>query len=293
MINEKFWNKIKDKIKLYHLNFLFNYIGGNFLSEQEIKFLEKELGKDALNWENIPLIEQIFAIGKISQKIGLKNTNKISRKDVLDWIKNNKNLNLKELNKVKAQTYLDTLGKQFSIEKDLRQEVLSKEKEGKKIKISDIYQSLKNKFEDWANLKNSILYNSEDALNTGKIDEAKDIKLTYCYKVPIKDEKLCSSCKQAYLNSDGSPRIYLVSQLEGYGSNIGKKQIDWKPTLSPLHPHCRCLLQFLDVLPNTTLEDYEWNGSIYALKENKDKKDSRIKRKSKVKITIGSKEFEV
>jgi hypothetical protein len=110
------------------------------------------------------------------------------------------------------------------------------------------------------------------------------------------DEKLCPSCRRAYLNNDGSPRLFRLSQLEANGTNIGKKTNAWLPTLGQMHPHCRCLLQYFEELPNTTTNDYEFDESKqrYILKEKVLTDDKRkIQRKSKVKIDIGDKHFEV
>ena len=105
-------------IKLFHLNFLFDTIGEDYLSEEEINFLEKNLGKPNLNRSKIPLLDKIFAFGLIAEKIGLENANKLTKKDIEKWIGENQ-IKLKEqLDKIKAQAYLDVLGKQFKIEKD-------------------------------------------------------------------------------------------------------------------------------------------------------------------------------
>lgn len=292
----KFWNRIRNVIKLYHLNFLFDTIGEDYLSEDEMDFLEKNLGKTKLNRDKTPLLDKIFAFGQIAEKIGLENANKITKKDLDKFIQEN-SIKLKDqLDKIKAQAYLDILGKQFKIEKDLRQTILN-EQNKKEFKMSDIVDSIKKKFEDWSYLKDSISYVSESSLNQGKIEEIKnnsDTNDPLVYKVPIQDEKLCPNCRAAYLNNDGTPKIFKLSELEGNGTNIGLKVKEWKPTLGQLHPHCRCLLQYFELLPNTTLDDYEFNGSRYILKEKILKDDKRkVKRKSKVKITIGEKEFEV
>lgn len=296
VFDSKFWNKIRNVIKLYHLNFLFDTIGEDYLSEEEMDFLEKNLGKTKLNTKRTPLLDKIFAFGQIAEKIGVTNANKITKKDLEKWISENSSNVKDKLNKIKAQAYLDILGKQFKIEKDLRQQILN-EQNKKEFKMSEIVDVIKGKFEDWSYLKDSISYVSESSLNKGKAEEIKnrsDENDPYVYKVPIRDEKLCPNCKKAYLNSDGTPKIFKLSELEENGSNIGLKPVEWKPTLSQLHPHCRCLLQYLDLLPNTTLNDYEFNGSRYILNEKVVNNEKRkVKRKSKVKITIGEKVFEV
>lgn len=298
-LNNSFWNKIKTLIRLYHLNFLYDTIGSDYLSEDEINFLEDNLGKSKLDSSKIPLLDKIFAFGQIAQKIGLENTNKITKKDLESWLKENKIKVTSELEKIKAQAYLDVLSKQFQIEKDLRQGVLN-EANKKDFKMSDIVDYIKGKFEDWSYLKDSIAYVSESSLNAGKVEEIKKQagkegeSDPIVYKVPILDEKLCSSCRNAYLDGSGNPKLFRLSELVSNGTNIGKKQRDWLPTLGMMHPRCRCLLQYMESIGGTTIKDYEFNEEKqrYILKENKEDK-KKIERKSKVKIQVGEKIFEV
>lgn len=299
-LNNSFWNKIKNLIKLYHLNFLYDTIGGDYLSEDEINFLKDNLGKSKLDSSKIPLLDRIFAFGQVAQKIGLENANKITKKDLKDWLKDNKVKVTTQLEKIKAQAYLDVLSKQFQIEKDLRQGVLN-EANKEDFKMSNVVDYIKSKFEDWAYLKNTISYVSESALNEGKVEEIKNQagkegeSDPLVYKVPIMDEKLCPSCRNAYLNRDGSPRLFRLSELSANGTNIGKKQRDWLPVLGMMHPHCRCLLQYFEELPGTKRSDYEFNEEKqrYILKEKDLDKTRKVERKSRVKIDIGSKHFEV
>ena len=231
----------------------------------------------------------------LAEKIGLENANKLTKKDLELWIKENGEKVKKQLEKIKAQAYLDVLSKQFQIEKDLRQGVLN-EANKEDFKMSNVVDYIKSKFEDWAYLKDSIAYVSESSLNAGKIEEIKNKtdnnKDIFITKVPILDERLCSACRKAYLNSDGTPKIFKLSELEANGTNIGKKQKDWLPTLGMMHPSCRCLLQEFEFLPDTTFSDYEFNEEKqrYILKE---KKEHKVQRRSKVTIWVGKKKFEV
>lgn len=300
-LNDSFWNKIKTLIKLYHLNFLYDIIGSDYLSEDEMNFLEDNLGKSKLDSSKIPLLDKIFAFGQVAQKIGLENANKIVKKDLEDWLKENKVKVTAQLEKIKAQAYLDVLSKQFQIEKDLRQGVLN-EANKEDFKMSNVVDYIKDKFEDWAYLKNTISYVSESALNEGKIEEiksqaGKDGEVDpIVYKVPIQDERLCSHCRRAYLKNDGTPRLFKLSELAANGTNIGRKSNEWLPTLQQLHINCRCLLQYYEEIPGTSKSDYEFDESKqrYILKE-KVLRDSqrKVQRKSKVKITVGTKFFEI
>jgi hypothetical protein len=48
----------------------------------------------------------------------------------------------------------------------------------------------------------------------------------------------CDHCaKFWYLNDGITPKVYLLSELIANGSNIGKKQKDWQPTVDSTHPN--------------------------------------------------------
>lgn len=49
--------------------------------------------------------------------------------------------------------------------------------------------------------------------------------------------RCCPQCDAAY-NSKGQPRVFDLADLEANGSNVGRKQAEWKATVAPLHPNC-------------------------------------------------------
>ena len=69
------------------------------------------------------------------------------------------------------------------------------------------------------------------------------------YKLP--KEEACESCVELFMIGD-VPRIFKLSQLMANGSNIGVPKKEWKATVGPVHPHCRCGL-------NRVPQGYKWN----------------------------------
>lgn len=64
----------------------------------------------------------------------------------------------------------------------------------------------------------------------------------------------CEDCREHYLDVDGNPKIFKLSDLMSTGSNadIGTihtrtagKHTHWKTTLPPLHPNCGCTLLYI------------------------------------------------
>lgn len=97
----------------------------------------------------------------------------------------------------------------------------------------------------------------------------------------------CSHCIRLYLTGGigSQPIIFKIKELAANGTNIGLKVSDWKPVISSTHPFCRCTLR--EKLPNQ-----EWNKETgtFTVPE---KYERKIERKSKAKIQVGDKKFEV
>lgn len=137
---------------------------------------------------------------------------------------------------------------------------------------------------DWGRIVETEM---QDIFNKGRAEQIRKDKggETLVYKEVY--PKACRHCIRLYLtNGIGSqPRLFKLSELEANGDNIGKKTVDWKATVSPSHPFCRCNL-------NQLPKDYEWD-------EEKERFDvpknyiPKVQRMSKVKITVGDKVFEV
>lgn len=97
----------------------------------------------------------------------------------------------------------------------------------------------------------------------------------------------CKHCLRLYTtNGSGSkPRLFKLVDLIANGDNIGRKAKDWVPTLQGIHPFCRCQLRYLP-------KGYVWDEERQIFAPPKDYKP-KIERRSKVKIYVGDKIFEV
>lgn len=63
--------------------------------------------------------------------------------------------------------------------------------------------------------------------------------------VEMEDEKVCTFCKNASKNPDGSHKMYKITDFEPSGYNYGRKKADWKLTIPGAHPNCRCQLVYI------------------------------------------------
>lgn len=61
----------------------------------------------------------------------------------------------------------------------------------------------------------------------------------YVFFIPVRDKELCAECKRVHLLPDGiTPRIFKTSDVSTGYHDRGTD----KPSISGLHPHCRCSL---------------------------------------------------
>lgn len=72
----------------------------------------------------------------------------------------------------------------------------------------------------------------------------------YCMKKVTLDDRTSEHCKHYYLNRDGSPTIYKLSELIANGVNDLKNKKSWKAVACADHPRCRSQLIILGTNPN-------------------------------------------
>ena len=74
-------------------------------------------------------------------------------------------------------------------------------------------------------------------------------------------EGACKHCMELYLTDpddiNSQPKIFKLKDVLANGNNIGRKVADWLPTISPIHPFCRC--QVCSKEPNT-----EWDSETLS-----------------------------
>ena len=92
---------------------------------------------------------------------------------------------------------------------------------------------------DWRRIANTEV---QQAMQTGladryREDHGTDVRVA---KVPMPDA--CEHCKRLFLGSDGKPYIWRLTDLQAFGTNVGRKTRDWVPTVGTVHPHCQCQL---------------------------------------------------
>lgn len=148
--------------------------------------------------------------------------------------------------------------------------------------ISDIGHQTK----DWG-LYNILMYYHQiaweqaSAMEIRKRNEGKDVLV---YKNV--HSGCCEECIKLFLTNGvrSHPKTFLLSVIEANGSNIGKDNSEWKPSILPIHYGCECSLHQVP-------EGFIWNTDTQSFSTpDPDWKPVIINRK-KIKVTIGDKTF--
>lgn len=71
----------------------------------------------------------------------------------------------------------------------------------------------------------------------------------------------CQRCRELYLTDpedpDSEPIVFKLKDIIANGNNIGRKVKEWKPTISPTHPYCRCTI-------NHKKAGFAWDAELRA-----------------------------
>jgi hypothetical protein len=78
-----------------------------------------------------------------------------------------------------------------------------------------------------------------------KMNGEKSSNEIFVYKRIVNDAAVCKYCLKLHLSSDGTPKIYRLSDVLANGNNIGRKANNWQMVTGSVHPHCRCQLSQL------------------------------------------------
>lgn len=283
-------------------------LGKEFLTPQDKEVL-KINGFDIDNaFKKIPPFYQAYLFGKVSGLLTPSQIGVLDYKDLASYTEKRSYLKLTKREQfeynaaaVKTYTYVKDMGQKFkntllnsiseqeSQESLVQQEIKEAIKEGvlKRRSAQAVASDLGSKLQDWNRDWGRIVETEyQNIYSIGKastiLEEHGPDALVYKQVFP----EACSHCRHFYTTRGigSKPRIFKLSELIENGSNVGKKVKDWKPTLPATHPWCRCELVYIP-------KGYVWSEDKKTFIPPENYK--RVERKSKIKLTIGSKTFEV
>jgi hypothetical protein len=214
--------------------------------------------------EGDPIFSQ-FSYGLLSEALGQTAFNNFTYDQLKEYIKYGQYipLNFTEqsaINSIKKQTLNDLRTLNGKIFRDVNQVLIDNTLKAQqefikqeiahsiefKKTISEVAHTIAEKTGDWSrDFERIVAYNSHTAIEEGKaamIQRDQEGKDPIVYKSVFYDA--CDSCVDLFLTKGrGSrPRLFKLSELKANGTNIGRKKAEWKATLGPIHPYCRCAL---------------------------------------------------
>lgn len=285
--------------------------GLDFLSDSDKLILEK-FGVD-LDQLYSPYTDTIFTsfhFGMLSDALQqLGKIDQIKYDDLVQYIKRGDYIPLtysekQVINTIKTQSLASLRATGNRIFQDINNIIIDKSREGqeeflkqeiadgvaKKRTVRQIANDIARKTGDWSrDFDRIIQYTSQAAFESGKAaalqrEFGDDV---YVYKTVFPGA--CKHCIRLYLTKGlgSEPKVFKLSQLITNGSNIGRKVADWLPTLDPLHPYCRCALQYL-----SAGDQFKWDIEKKKFEVQSDVK-STSRPRPKIKAIVGGVEVYV
>lgn len=288
-------------IEGFHLLFIANSIGTSVLTPSDKKAL-KSFGVD---WKQVPIgetkFDHSFKFGILAEVLGHDTAKVMTYKGLKKFLKSGKfppltAVERETLEYVKKRAYNDVKGLGTKIatgfsntllEIDQKnalefEKILNKEAiEAIKLRKTkqELASALAKKTGDWARDFNKISdYVLHLSFENGKVSQI--------LKVHGKDAEVwfdvyagaCNHCKTLYLKPDGKPKVFKLKTIISNGSNIGRKSKQWKATIPPIHPYCRCNM-------NHKKEGFEWDENTKSFTKPI-RNTKNIKRTSQPKIVV-------
>jgi hypothetical protein len=272
-ITPKQLNELLDIIKFYHIAFIVEHIGKEFLTEEDIKLL-KNFGIDINNIQNIDTIGISFKFGILSEALSKSQAEKLEYEDFRKYIKSPKFIPLSKqeqlvLDSIKKQTTNDIKGLAEKAANEIGDRILTEERRQQMIdaiteeeqkaveerkSMKQLVIDIQDRTEDWGrNFSKIVDFRSNTAFQEGRVMAIKnEDENSLIYKQVYAGS--CKHCIRVYLtNGIGSePRLFTPAELEANGDNIGRKSNDLKAVIGSTHVHCRCTVH--KKLPGT-----KWN----------------------------------
>lgn len=273
-----------DIMKRYELIFIAQQLGLQFLSQNDIAIL-LSAGIDVNQFKNNRgVIEDAFLFGLLAQAIGDDRAKKMNYKQFKKFVSSKNFVPLNEveeyaLQQVKSRAYTDitNLGARMrtslsnSVLRNNQQQALVvqqiikkktidaiKMRKGARGLAADLAETSKDWEVDWLRISYFLTH---EAYNTGR---AQSILREYGQDAEVwfdVYEGACDSCRKLYLtdpdDEDSEPIVFKLKDIIANGNNIGRKKANWLPTISPVHPYCRCSV-------NHKRPGYTWDANLHS-----------------------------
>lgn len=271
------------------LIFIAQQVGLNYLTPAE-KFILTQAGVDLNKFTNSKgIIEHAFLFGILAEALGDKRAKNMSYDDFTKFLASGQFIPLTEteefaLDQIKGRAYTDITNLGNRMKNVLSNAALKNNQSraaavaqmirGKAIKAVELRKSsrqfaaeLAEASQDWeVDWLRIAYYLMHEAYNTGR---AQSILKTYGQNAEVYFdvyEGACEECRKLYLEDPddikSKPKVFKLVDIIQNGSNINVKRQNWKPTISPTHPYCRCTINYKD-------PKYDWDETTRSFSKVK------------------------
>lgn len=290
-------------------------LGGDALKPEDKELLKRNGYDWAKELKKIPPYYQSFLFGRLSGVLTPAQLRSVDYRDFLLFVERNQFKELSTREKAvynaaatRTYSYIKTMGQRM---RDILSNAISQEdvklltEQQRQLELGTIKKEITEGVLKRRSVQ-SIISNIGHSLNDWNRDWGRivETEMQGIYQIGIAETIMsehgldalvykevfpgaCKHCLRLYTtNGSGSkPRLFKLVDLIANGDNIGRKAKDWAPTLQGIHPFCRCQLRYLP-------KGYVWDEERQIFAPPKDYKP-KIERRSKVKIYVGDKIFEV
>ena len=295
-------DKIVSVIGYHYSMLIFTSLGEEALTDSDRLLLES-YGVDVEKLkEEFPPYMQMFMLGRLTAILNDRQVKQLDKKDFDKYLERGQFIPLSEREREeyrvsREMTYghlkglankVTTEARDIILEENKKQIISEEISQGVKdrLSIDSIVSNLGHRTGEWdRDWKRIVVTEMQNIYNQGR---ASEIARKYGNEALVWKDVFpgaCRHCIQLYLtNGIGSaPRVFKLNDLVANGNNLNLKVADWKAIVGTTHPYCRCNLRvkFLGQVWNEIKEVFE-----YGLDRVR-----KVERKSKIKITVGDKEF--
>lgn len=270
LLEQRVQDRINEAIDQAYLSFLINIIGYAALSEDD----QRKATLLGLVQINRPLIESLYQIAR--ERGNESNRKPMKLRDLIAWAGMSGILPLSDaqvytLEHAKREMYDAIENAREEYKKKIRQTILRVNDEARHSELSETYTvqerqakrailvgtvltaisalatKLQDSFDRGATvaLTNMLSNATVDEVMISSLVNQSSASEVRVYKRVMNDGKLCGWCSKFYMNKDGSPKVYRLTDLLANGSNDGRAKSEWKAVIGSTHPRCRCQLHYL------------------------------------------------
>lgn len=295
--------ELLDILKAQELVFIATQLGVEFLTDFD-KELLRQAGVDLDQFTNSKgVIEHAFLFGMLADAVGSKRAKGMNYKQFRAFVASKNFIPLTDeeelaLQTIKTRAYNDitALGSRMRTgvgnillkqNQATAAQKMIRDKAARAIELRQSAPKLAQEFADasknWdADWLRVAYYLTHEAYNSGRAQSilrqyGKDAKVYFDVY-----EGACKHCRTLGLvypdDPMSEPIIYKLDDIIANGNNIGRKASEWRSTISPIHPYCRCTLMHKP-------DGFEWDEELRAFTKPKKREVSNPKLRG-VKLNI-------